>query len=105
MVESRARIHNYEQILHYVTETLSQVEHLKPDRTQLKLELLTRGGQPCGVFFCLQGPRDVRLTAIWETESNSILFYGSRGERVQRTRLVDAPPLEVQALRSLTLAA
>ena len=33
----------------------------------------------------------MRLTAIWETDRNTILFYGSCGRRVQRTRLVEAP--------------
>ena len=105
MVECQASIHNYEQVLNYVTETLSHVERLNPKYSQLEIELLTRCGHPCGVFFSLQGPREVRLTAIWETDSNSILFYGSRGERVQRTRLVNPPQLEVHALKSQTLAA
>ena len=105
MVECQICIHNYEEILNYVTRTLSQVERLKHDHSQLTSELLTRGGQPCGVYFCLHGPREVRLTAIWETDSNSILFYGSRGERLQKTRLLDPPQLEVQALKSHIIAA
>ncbi|MEM9656755.1 MAG: hypothetical protein AAF961_00205, partial [Planctomycetota bacterium] len=44
-------------------------------------------GQPCGIHFCLHGPRALKLTAIWETDRNTILFYGSRGERVRRTIL------------------
>jgi hypothetical protein len=31
------------------------------------------------------------LAAIWETDSNTILFYGSRGERFRKTQLI-APP-------------
>ncbi len=48
---------------------------------------------PCGIFFCLHGPRDVRLTAIWETERNTILFYGATGERLHKTQLAEAPTL------------
>lgn len=44
--------------------------------------ILVRGGNPCGIFFCVHGPRSVKLTAIWETERNTILFYGSAGERI-----------------------
>jgi hypothetical protein len=44
------------------------------------------------MYFCLYGPRELQLSAIWETEGNSVLFYGSCGRRVQRTALL-APPL------------
>lgn len=93
MLERHERIHNFEQIRCYVLETLSQLELLKIDCCQLIVRQLTRASRPCGVYFCLYGPRAVRLSAIWETDSNSILFYGSRGERVQKTKLVEAPEL------------
>ncbi len=95
MLEHQANINSLEEIRRYVVETLSTLELLKSDRCQLRVRLLTRGGEPCGMYFCLHGPRAVRLSAIWETESNSILFYGSTGERVQRTRLTAAPQLPV----------
>jgi len=98
MVESQTRIHKFEDIRRYVTETLSQLERLRPESSHLTLRLLSRSGQPCGVYFCLHGPREVRLTAIWETDANTILFYDSRGERVGKTRLLEAPALEKQAL-------
>ena len=105
MVERQTSIHNVEDLRRYITETLSQLELLRPESSQLTLRLLTRSGQPCGVYFCLHGPRAVRLTAIWETDANTILFYGSRGERVGKTRLIEAPRLEVQALACENLAA
>jgi hypothetical protein len=105
MVEYQLSIHNIEEIRRYVTQTLSQIELLRPESSHLTLRLLTRSGQPCGVYFCLHGPRAVRLTAIWETDANTILFYGSRGERVQRTKLLEAPKLEVQAITSWSSAA
>ena len=37
-------------------------------------KVLNRAGKPCGMYFCLQGPRAVRFTAIWETERNQVLF-------------------------------
>jgi len=105
MVEYQTRIHKFEDIRRYVTETLSQLELLRPESSHLTLRLLSRNGQPCGVYFCLQGPREVRLTAIWETDANTILFYDSRGERVAKTRLIEAPELETQALASGLAAA
>lgn len=93
MLERKESIHSFEQIRTYVIQTLSNFELLKSDCCQLIVRLLCRGSQPCGVYFCLHGPRAVRLSAIWETDSNSILFYGTRGERVQRTQLIGAPEL------------
>ena len=55
------------------------------------------GGKPCGMFFCLHGPRSVKLTAIWETQRNTVLFYGSSGERFHKIQLMQAPQLEVKA--------
>jgi len=59
--------------------------------------ILVRGGNPCGIFFCVHGPRSVKLTAIWETERNTILFYGSAGERIARTQLKEVPTLALNA--------
>ena len=56
--------------------------------------VLRRGGKPCGIYFCLQGPRLARFTAIWETDRNQVLFYGSHGERFQRTQLIEGPELD-----------
>jgi hypothetical protein len=93
MLERHKCLPCFEQIRNYVLETLSRLELLKSDCCHLTVRLLSRAGRPCGVYFCLHGPRAVRLSAIWETDSNSILFYGSRGERVGRTQLVEAPEL------------
>ncbi|MGA2620384.1 MAG: hypothetical protein ABSF26_22415 [Thermoguttaceae bacterium] len=56
--------------------------------------ILRRGDKPCGVYFCLHGPRATRFSAIWETDRNQILFYGCAGERFQKTQLLEAPELE-----------
>lgn len=100
MVECQTRIHNLEDIRHYVTQTLSNIELLRPESSHLTTSILTRNNDPCGIYFCLHGPREIRLTAIWETDANTILFYGSRGERVQRTRLLAAPELDIAALQA-----
>ena len=55
--------------------------------------ILLRSGAPCGIYFCLHGPRSVKFTAIWETDRNTILFYNSNGERFHKTQLTRAPNL------------
>ncbi len=101
MVECQTNIQNLEDIRHYVTQTLSNIELLRPESSHLTTRLLTRNNHPCGIYYCLHGPRAMRLTAIWETDANTILFYGSRGQRVQRTRLLAAPELDVAKLQAV----
>jgi hypothetical protein len=59
--------------------------------------VLLRGDKPCGIQFCLHGPRATKFTAIWETDRNQVLFYGSRGERFLKTQLHDVPRWESAA--------
>jgi len=94
MLESSKSIQSIEELRRYVADTLGALESLKSDQLQLTQQVLHRAGKPCGVFFCLHGPRALCLSAIWETERNSILFYGSCGRRTHRTKLVQSPVIE-----------
>ena len=77
----------------YVTSTLAGLENLRTDQLELSQQTLYRGKKACGVFFRLQGPRALSLSAIWETETNTVLFYGSCGRRVLRAKLASTPRL------------
>jgi hypothetical protein len=81
----------------YVSVTICDRYHLQTGAFQMTERILLRGGRPCGIHFCLHGPRMVKFSAIWETDHNQILFYGSHGERFQRTQLTEAPRLECAA--------
>lgn len=94
MVESHESLSNFNDICSFINQTLSEIEQLRPNQFPLSQSTLWRGSEICGISFCLHGPRAVRLSAVWEAERNTILFYGSGGERVQRTHLVSAPPIE-----------
>ncbi len=78
---------------HYVHQTICQQNQLELGAFETSERILVRGERPCGIFFCLHGPRSVKLTAIWETDRNTVLFYSSSGERVQKTQLMHAPTL------------
>jgi hypothetical protein len=45
--------------------------------------VLRRRGKPCGVLFCVFGPRRVRLTAVWDFTHNLVRYYDSAGHRLQ----------------------
>ena len=91
------RIHDLDDLRQYVHRTICQQNELEANAFEVTERILVRRGQPCGVFFCLHGPRSVKLTAIWETDRNTILFYGSGGQRLLTTRLTAAPKLELAA--------
>jgi len=95
MITTSAVIQTLDELRSYVKNTLCQHNELEVDAFPLSERILIRSDRPCGIFFCLHGPRRVKLTAIWETERNTILFYGSTGERFHKIQLVEAPRLEV----------
>ncbi|HUY89017.1 MAG TPA: hypothetical protein VMV10_09805 [Pirellulales bacterium] len=70
-----------------VAKTLCEHEGLEPGAFRLFERMLHRRGRPCGIQFCLAGPRSVRLTDFWEAEKQTVLFYDSAGERFGRIKL------------------
>ncbi len=97
MVTRIQQIDSLHDLREYVYETLCDHNQLQLGAFQMTERTLVRGGKPCGVYFCLHGPRMLRFSAIWETDRNQILFYGGGGERFQKTQLVEAPQLECAA--------
>ena len=87
------QIDNLTDLRHYVLNTICQQNELQVGAFDITERILVRGRRPCGIFFCLNGPRSVRLTAIWETDRNTVLFYSSSGERICKTQLLQAPAL------------
>ena len=69
--------------------------------TPLFRNVLKRKGRPCGVEFTLIAPRSVRLSAIWESFSNRVLFYDQNLDRFQVTPIsglsIEHLPVETQA--------
>ena len=76
-----------DEIRQYINQTLCEQDQLMTGHFPLTEQVLLREGKPCGVFYCLNGPRSLQLTAVWDVLKGHILFYGSRGERFRTTRL------------------
>ena len=88
------QIRSVDTLRDYVNETFCDHYQLEIGAFSMSERVLLRGGKPCGIYFCLHGPRSVRFSAIWETDRNQILFYTSTGERFQKTQLLEAPELD-----------
>lgn len=93
MTDHALHIQNLSDLRNFVHQTICDQNELEPSAFQVTERILVRGKQPCGIFFCLHGPRSVRLTAIWETDRNTVLFYSSSGHRMLKAHLVHAPQL------------
>lgn len=65
----------------FVRGELCKSNQLEPDAFQMSQRVLTRQGKPCGFYFCIFGPRSVRLTAVWDFHKGSVFLYDSLGRR------------------------
>ena len=71
----------------WVRQVLCSRENLIAEQFQMSEQKLLRAGQPCGVQFCLHGPRSVRLAAVWAADRNQVYFYDAKGERFGKVGL------------------
>ncbi len=91
------QLDNVNGLREFVQLTLSEHYQLQIGAFHMTERILIRSGKPCGIYFCLHGPRAMKFSAIWETDRNQVLFYGSAGERFLKTQLSDPPELEAAA--------
>jgi len=76
-----------EQLRKLVSKVLCKQSDFEEGIFKISERMLNRGQEMCGIFFCLHGPRSVKLTAVWECKENSIRFYGSNGEKFKTINL------------------
>jgi hypothetical protein len=69
-----------------VERELCQLNSLLEDAFPVTEEKLVRNGRACGILYCLHGPRNVRLTAIYDSQHDRVLFYDSTGQRMASRR-------------------
>jgi hypothetical protein len=80
-----------EQLSSYIYQTLCDKEQLEPGAFPMTERIIVRAEDPCGMYFCLHGPRSVKLTAIADFESESLICYGSDGTRSIEQRPAPSP--------------
>lgn len=71
----------FEELRNYVHEELCQRNELLRGAFPITERVLTKQGSMCGVFFCLHGPRSVRITAVFDARESRVYFYDSAGQR------------------------
>jgi hypothetical protein len=80
-------VHTLDELRQFIHKTLCAKENLLVHQFRMTEVRLTRGNVPCGLQFCLRGPRNVRLAAIWVADQNMVYLYDARGERYAKLRL------------------
>ncbi len=84
-----------EELRDFVYQWLCDREQLVPGAYQMTYRILRRRNRPCGVYFCLHGPRAVKFAVVWDIQRQVLLFYDPSGQRYQTTRLLHPPRLEL----------
>jgi hypothetical protein len=64
-----------------VQQKLCEIGMLEPDQFPLTERNVKKADRVCGVYYCLHGPRSVKLTAIADFEKRSLICYSSDGTR------------------------
>jgi hypothetical protein len=75
----------------HVRRTLCSCDQLDPGQTPMREDVLKRAGKPCGMTFQVEGPRMLRIYAVWAAQERRILFYDSTGNRFAETKLAKSP--------------
>jgi len=90
-------IHTLDELRQFIHKTLCEKENLLADQFTMTDVRLTRGYGPCGLQFCLRGPRNVRLASIWTDDENMVYLYDARGTHYAKLRLTNRLALQEQA--------
>ncbi len=70
-----------------VEKKLCEIGTLEPDQFPLTERSVLRANRVCGVYFCLHGPRSVKLTAIADFDRSSLICYGTDGSRSMEEKI------------------
>lgn len=87
MLERLDAIQDLETLRAFIHKTLCDRENILQDQFGLAETALIRHGRPCGLQYCLLGPRSIRLEAIWVADRNLLYFYDARGVRFLKVQL------------------
>ena len=76
-----------------VEKRLCELGHLVPFQFPMTQREVIRAGKTVGVYFCVHGPRSVKLTAICDFTQNTVIFYGSDGIRRESVQVAVQSPV------------
>jgi hypothetical protein len=84
MTTTVAALPSLDELRLHVLQTLCVRDCLDAGQTPLHEAVVLREGKPCGLFFHVQGPRQLRSYAVWAGQEHRLFFYDSSGNRYAR---------------------
>jgi hypothetical protein len=72
---------SFQRFCQHVESRLCQLGQLEPGQFPMTRRPVLRGGKSCGVYFCVHGPRSVKLTAVYDHRRKTTIYYGTDGVR------------------------
>ena len=75
---------DFDSLLRRVENRLCEIGQLEPNQFPVTQRKVVKSGRSVGIYYCLHGPRSVKLTAICDLVRNTIVYYGSDGIRADR---------------------
>ena len=87
MVSFSPQAIDFQKLCQNIERRLCELGHLEPNQFPMTQREVVRGGKPVGIYFCVHGPRSVKLTAICDLLKNTIIYYGSDGIRKDREKV------------------
>ncbi|WP_153555202.1 hypothetical protein [Roseimaritima sediminicola] len=70
-----------------IAARLAELGQLECNAFPMTERVVVKKGEACGVYFCLHGPRNVKITAICDLTKRTVIYYGSDGVRAQQTTI------------------
>ena len=86
-----------DELRSFIHKTLCEKENLLGDQFAMTELQVTRGGWLCALQFCLRGPRNVRLAAIWAADQNVVFLYDAAIVHYAKLRLKHRLAMQEQA--------
>lgn len=64
-----------------VQDEICERHQLEKNAFPMTERMIVRQGRPCGMFFCMHGPRSIRITAVWDMARQAVILYDTLGQR------------------------
>jgi len=95
MIGFSPKIVSFDQFCRHVEKQLCQIGQLEVGQFPMTRREVSRGGQSCGLYFCIHGPRSVKLTAVYDHRKRAAIYYGTDGVRQRQESIgvkLPSPP-------------
>ncbi len=87
MIGLFAQTIDFDSLRETIEQRLCELGTLEPKQFPMTQREIVRAGKLCGLYFCVHGPRSVKLTAIADLQNGTLIFYGSDGVRRESSPL------------------